>query len=252
MLTDPLHSGYQGTERVPGSARPRRLSVHDGTMTDPVRDAYDSNAELYASLFLHELDQDTQSTKGLAEFAELAVQQRGQVVDLGCGPGSVVNHLSELGVTTTGIDVSPGQIAQARLAFPDLKFEVGDLSALEFADSSLGGIVSRHSLIHLQPSTLDDVFTEWVRALEPGAPVFVSFFGSRSAEAHGTPFDHKVVTAYELYPETVAQQLLNAGLADLEVEAVPIPEGGRPLDHAIILAKASCKEDPRPARKRAN
>lgn len=210
-------------------------------MTDPVRDAYDSNAELYASLFLHELDGDRQSTSWLAAFAELAARQPGPIVDLGCGPGSVVNHLHKLGLTATGIDVSPGQIAQARLAFPDLQFEVGDLQTLEFADSSLGGIVSRHSLIHLQPSDLDGVFAEWFRALEPGAPVFVSFFGSRSPDAHGRPFDHKVVTAYEFFPTTIATQLRDAGLADVEVEAIPIPEGGRPFDHVTMLARTPDK-----------
>lgn len=206
-------------------------------MSDLVRDAYDANAELYASLFLNELDLDTQSTRWLADFAELAAECSGQVVDLGCGPGSVVNHLSRLGLTATGTDISPGQVMQAREAFPDLHFDVGDLAKLEYADSSLGGIVSRHSLIHIDPDALGDIFAEWFRAMEPGAPVFVSFFGSRSAEAHGTPFDHKVVTAYELFPATVAHQLQGAGLTPVEIEANPIPEGGRPFDHATVLAR---------------
>jgi len=202
-----------------------------------VRDAYDANAELYASLFLNELDRDAQSRKWLAAFAELAAQRSGPVADLGCGPGSVVNHLCGLGLTATGFDLSPGQIAQAREAFPDLQFDVGDLSELEFANSSLGGIVSKYSLIHMPPSDLYGVFKEWLRALEPRAPVFVSFFGSRSAEAHGTPFDHKVVTAYELFPASVAQQLQDAGFTNVEVESNPIPEGGRPFDHATVLAR---------------
>ncbi len=206
-------------------------------MLHPVREAYDANAELYASLFLSELDRDTQSTRWLATFAELAAERRGPVADLGCGPGSVAHHLSELGLTVIGIDLSPGQIAQARLAFPHLDVEVGDLAALRFADASLGGIVARHSIIHLQPSDLSTVFVEWCRVLEPGAPVFVSFFGSRSAEAHGTPFDHKVVTAFELFPAVVGRQLQDAGLTDVQLEAIPIPEGGRPFDHVTILAR---------------
>lgn len=206
-------------------------------MTNLVRDAYDANAELYASLFVNELDQDTQSRRWLAAFAALAAQRSGPVADLGCGPGSVVNHLCGLGLTATGVDLSPGQIAQAREAFPDLQFEVGDLAELAFADCSLGGIVSKYSLIHLPPSGLHRVFKEWLRALEPRAPVFVSFFGSRSAEAHGTPFAHKVVTAYELFPATVGRQLQDAGFTDVEVDTTPIPEGGRPFDHATVLAR---------------
>lgn len=211
-------------------------------MTDSVREAYDANAELYASLFLNELDRDAQSTRWLTMFAELAAERRGRVVDLGCGPGSAARFLSEFGLTVTGVDLSPGQVAQARQAFPELDFEVGDLTTLQFAESSLGGIVARHSLIHLNPSRLGDVFVEWFRALEPGAPVFVSFFGSKSADAHGTPFDHKVVTAYELFPAAISELVQGAGFTEVELEATPIPEGGRPFDHVTILARKPVSE----------
>lgn len=194
-------------------------------------------AELYASLFLRELDGDINLRGWLAAFAKLAAPQKGPVADLGCGPGHIVNHLSGLGLTAVGYDISPGQIAQARDAFPDLQFHVGDLTALDYTDSSLGGIVSRHSLIHMLPSRFNDVFEEWMRALKPGAPVLVSFFGSLSAEAHGTPFDHKVVTAYELFPATIAQQLQDAGFTDVEIGTRPPPKGGRPFDQGTVLAR---------------
>ena len=202
-----------------------------------MRKAYDANAELYASLFLNELGGDAQSTRWLTAFAPLAAVQRGPVVDLGCGPGSAVHFLSELGLTVAGIDLSPRQVAQARQAFPDLAFAVADLAALPIARASVGGIVARHSVIHLRPSRLGRVFAHWFQALEPGAPVFISFFGSRSAATHGTPFDHKVVTAYELFPATIAQLLQKAGFVGIETEANPIPDGGRPLDHATLLAR---------------
>ncbi len=76
-----------------------------------------------------------------------------------------------------------------------------------------------------------------MRVLEPGAPVLVSFFASTTADTHGTPFDHAVVTAYELFPATLAQQLHDAGFADLEVGVRPPPEGGRPFDQGTILAR---------------
>lgn len=206
-------------------------------MTDEVRDSYDAMAEQYASLVLGELDWDTNLRDWFAAFAEMAAPQKGVVADLGCGPGHITNHLTELGLTVVGYDLSPGQISQAQHAFPDSQFHVGDLTALEHADSSLGGIVSRHSLIHLLPSRLGEVFEEWMRVLEPGAPVGVSFFGSLSAEAHGTPFDHKVVTAYELFPATIAQQLRDARFTDVEIGIRPPPEGGRPFDQGTVLAR---------------
>lgn len=97
--------------------------------------------------------------------------------------------------------------------------------------------MSKYSIIHLDPARLDRVFTEWKRVLHPGAPVFVSFFGSRSPSAHGTPFDHKVATAYELDPATVGEALSSAGFVDIEIQAAPIPEGGRPFDHVTVLTR---------------
>ena len=133
-------------------------------------------AEQYAALFVGDLDRDPNGRDWLAAFAELAATRDGAVADLGCGPGHVVNHLSELGLTAVGYDISPNQIAEARNTFPDSQFHVGDLAALDNPDSSLGGIVARYSLIHMAPSRLGDVFGEWMRVFEPGAPVLVSFF----------------------------------------------------------------------------
>lgn len=206
-------------------------------MTNDVRESYDRMAAQYAALFLGDLDNDTNGRARLARFAGLAAVRSGPVADLGCGPGHVVDHLSELGLTVVGYDLSPGQISEARSAFPDRQFHVGDLAALDHHEASLGGIVARYSLIHMDPSELGEVFVEWSRLLEPGAPVLVSFFAAPSVEDHGNPFDHAVVTAHALFPATIVEHLCDAGFTDLEVDVCAPPAGARPLDHATIIAR---------------
>ncbi|MGI9602251.1 MAG: class I SAM-dependent methyltransferase [Acidimicrobiales bacterium] len=206
-------------------------------MTDEVRDSYDAMAERYTALALGDLDRIPSDRDWLAAFAELARSHPGAVADLGCGPGHVVHHLTELGLTVTGSDITPGLIAAARRTFPDLSFRVGDLSALDVADASLGGIVSRYSPIHMLPDPLGSFFWEWRRAREPGAPVLVSFFAAPSAEAHGAPFDHAVVTAYQLHPDKIAGQLQDAGFGGVEIGMRSPLEGERPLDHGTVLAR---------------
>ncbi len=201
-----------------------------------VCDSYDAIAELYASLNLDALDHDANARDWLTVFAKLAAPRHGVVADLGCGPGHIVRHLSDLDLNVIGYDLSEGQIAQARTAFPGSDFHVGDLAALDVADSTIGGIVSRYSIIHIAPSLLSDVFNEWIRILEPEAPVLISFFGSLSLETHGTPFDHKVATAYELFPGTIARQLRDVGFVDIEIGIRPTPDGVRPFDQATVLA----------------
>jgi hypothetical protein len=45
-------------------------------------------------------------------------------------------------------------IKLARQAYPDLRFEVGSMAALEVADGVLGGGLSRWSIIHTPPHGL--------------------------------------------------------------------------------------------------
>lgn len=209
-------------------------------MTDVVRDAYDARAADYTAFVVGALDRVPGDKESLAAFAEHVDRDGGVVADLGCGPGYVVDHLRGLGVDAVGYDLSPALIAEARRAFPHAEFHVGDLGdlgALDIADASLGGIVARYSLIHMLPSLLGAVFDEWMRVLEPGAPVLVSFFASSSAAAHGTPFDHAVVTAYELFPATIARQLQAAGFVDIDVTVRTPRDGERPLEHATIHAE---------------
>ena len=205
-------------------------------MINDVRDSYDSMAELYTAVNRGDIDRDTPDREWLAEFAQLAALGSGAVADLGCGPGFVTNHLSELGLTVLGYDLSPALIAEAKRAFPHVEFNVGDLKALDIPSASLAGIVSRYSLIHMPPCELANVFGEFARLLKPGAPVLVSFFAADSGDRHGLPFDHAVVTAYQLFPATIASELQNAGFNDIRIGTRrPLP-GERKLDHATLLA----------------
>ncbi|NNL65211.1 MAG: methyltransferase domain-containing protein [Myxococcales bacterium] len=206
-------------------------------MTDAVRDAYDARAEEYTNLFLDDLDRVPLDREWLGAFARLVSPGAGVVADLGCGPGHVADRLAALGVDAVGYDLSPAMIDEARRAFPGSKFQVGDLTSLDAADSSLAGIVARYSLIHLAPARLGDVFAGWFRVLAPRAPVLVSFFAASSSARHGRPFDHAVVTAHELFPTTVVAQMQSVGFESFESSTRKPLAGERPLDHATILAR---------------
>lgn len=208
-------------------------------MSSVVRDAYDARAREYADLFLDHLDRVPFDRAWIAAFAHLVAPDAGFVADVGCGPGNVVHHLAELGVAAVGYDLSPAMIEEARRAFPDLDFRVGDLAGLHVADASLAGIVARYSLIHVSPERFPFIFREWFRVLEPGAPVLVSFFASSSPRTHGRAFDHAVVTAHELFPDLVVQELQSAGFDRFDAATREPQPGERQLDHGTILARRS-------------
>lgn len=206
-------------------------------MSDHVGDAYDGRAEEYAELALGDLSRVSGDRAWLDTFAAVASGCEGAVLDLGCGPGHVVSHLIGRGVATMGYDLSPGLVAQARQAFPGLPFVVADLTELDLPASTVGGIVARYSLIHMEPSRLAAIFVDWFRLLEPGGPVLVSFFAAASSETHGSAFDHAVTTAYALFPSTIAAELQTAGFDEIEIGMRGPLDGERPLGHATVFAR---------------
>ncbi|MEU4723827.1 class I SAM-dependent methyltransferase [Nonomuraea dietziae] len=122
-------------------------------MTEPdclrdTRASYDAVAADYAALFHDELASKPLDRAMLAAFAELVkAAGGGPVADVGSGPGRVTAHLDGLGLTASGVDLSPEMVAVARAAHPGLRFEEGSMLVLDLDDGSLGGTPQGYLLV---------------------------------------------------------------------------------------------------------
>ncbi|MFG1948168.1 class I SAM-dependent DNA methyltransferase [Nonomuraea sp. NPDC048826] len=157
--------------------------------------AYDALADLYADFVRGSLDRLPLDRSVVGAFADL-VRAGGvrRVVEAGCGPGYMTAHLRDLGLDPFGVDLSPALIEIARADYPDLRFEVGSMGAIDVADGELGGLLSWYSMIHIPPPELPPYFAEFRRVLAPGGHLLVGF-----VESEGGPvveFDHRVTPAY--------------------------------------------------------
>lgn len=186
-----------------------------------VTEQYTEMAGLYADLFIGEVAQQPVSMAMLATLAEHSVSTQAPVLDLGCGPGHVTEHLHELGAEAIGIERSPGMLEQATARFPQRNYCRGDLSNLGVATASASGIVSRFSTIHLPPSELPEVFAEYARVLAPGGLLVLGFFAADKPSEHGDDFDHKVATAYRVDVDAMAAMLTTAGFVETERHFTP-------------------------------
>ncbi|MDA0567103.1 class I SAM-dependent methyltransferase [Streptomonospora sp. S1-112] len=177
-------------------------------------DAYDAVAVIYDELARDALDAFPLDRAMLAAFAaHVRAAGSGPVAELGCGPGRTTAHLRELGLDVFGVDLSPVMIDLARTSFPDLRFEVGSMDALDLADGALAGVVSWYSLIHLPPAQVPAYLAEFARLLAPGGHLLLGFF-----EAEGGPvteFDHKVTTAYRWPIDELAGLARAAGFTEI-------------------------------------
>jgi SAM-dependent methyltransferase len=106
------------------------------------RDSYDALAAEHAAVVASELDDRLLDTALFGTFAELVkAGGGGPVADVGCGPGRVTILLSRLGLDAFGIDLSPGMLALARQAYPQLRFDEGSMLRLELPDGALAGLL---------------------------------------------------------------------------------------------------------------
>ncbi|MGW6718666.1 class I SAM-dependent methyltransferase [Streptomyces sp. NPDC054995] len=206
-----------------------------------IRQSYDTVAADYATFVKDPGALDPLSRAVLAAFAELVTASGlGPTADVGCGPGKVTAYLSGLGVDAFGVDLSPRMVELARAAHPDLRFDVGAMSALAADDGELGGVLAFYSTHHLPPESLPGAFAEFLRALAPGGHLLlVTRVGEeehqRRTYGYGggdpAPFD-----SYRLPADRIAALLEQTGFA-VTGQTLQAPEEGAERPVAGFLAR---------------
>jgi SAM-dependent methyltransferase len=96
------------------------------------------------------------------------LEDRGEILDLGCGRGEALELLREHGIAARGIDSSAEMVARCREK--GLEVEKADLFGYlkSVAEGSLGGVVSFHVIEHLAADHLDRLVRLAWRALKSG------------------------------------------------------------------------------------
>ena len=145
-----------------------------GDATKSTRESYDALADEYARRISNELHSKPFDRELLDRFAA-DVSGRGEVCDLGCGPGHVARYLWDVGARVFGLDLSPKMLEQARRLNPQIQFREGNMMALDLADGALVGITTFYAIVNLPKSVLPSVFREIHRVLQPGGLLLLAF-----------------------------------------------------------------------------
>lgn len=199
------------------------------------RDGYDAIAADYDERFAGEMRRLPLERAMLGVFAEL-VPAGGDVVEVGSGPGRVTAYLHGLGVNVRGIDLSPRMVELARRTFPDLRFDVGSMTALDIPDEALAGLAAWYSIIHIPPDTLPEVVAEFHRVLAPGGRLLVAFQVGDAPLHFDEAFGHRVdLDFHRLAPDHVAGLLDRAGIP-VQARLVRAPDAWESVPQACLLA----------------
>ena len=202
-----------------------------------LRESYDHLAEAYARELFDELSRKPLDRAILSAFAE-ELEGRGEVADIGCGPGQVALFLHERGLQMVGVDLSEGMLEVARRLVPGVRFVAGSLMALPQADGAFAGATSFYSIVHLERDELVPAFRELARVLGPGAPLLCAFHAGDERMRRDELFGVAIDLEWVFHPtESVAAAMEAAGLTvewRLERHAHPAEH---PSDRGYVLGR---------------
>src|SRR5215469_12476117 len=143
-------------------------------LTRTIRDDYDRLAQEYAQRIYDELRHKPLDRALLDRFAD-AVRGRGDVCDMGCGPGQVARYLYHRGVSVFGLDLSPKMVDQARALNPDITFREGDMLNLAMPSGILAGIAAFYAIVNIPTRHHRAVFEQMVRVLKQNGLLLLAF-----------------------------------------------------------------------------
>lgn len=232
-------SGAAATSAV--STVDRDVVLADGAAARDARvvTTYDALASTYADRLVGELDTKPFDRWLLERLVDLA--DGGPVADAGCGPGQVAFHLAVVEADVTGFDLSPGMIDEARRRFPELPFEVADLTALP-APAAGGGwsaIAAWYSLVHLAGSELRPAVALLADGLRPGGWLAIAVHVGDEVRHLDDLWDHPVDIDFVFHdPAAVVDAFGTAGLVDVEwYRRGPYADGEAETERIYVLGR---------------
>jgi len=199
---------------------------------------YDASAVDYAARFRDELDRKPQERALLAVFAEsVRADGGGPVLEAGSGPGRITGYMAGLGLDVSGVDLSPRMVDVARKAHPDLRFDVGSMTALDREDDALSGLVAWYSTIHIPDPQLPGVLAEFHRVLAPGGHALLAFQIGDEPRRFADPFGHEVSLDFHRRTPALMTELLRIAGLEVHTSTVCEPEGSQSTQQAYLLAR---------------
>ena len=207
--------------------------------TQSIRESYDRLADEYVRRIFNELQRKVLDRELLDHFAA-AVAGRGDICDMGCGPGHVARYLRDAGAKVFGLDLSPQMLEQARKLNPDISFREGNMLALDLPDGSLAGIAAFYAIVNIPHEALPIVFREMARVLQPDGLLLLAFHVGDQTIHENELWGQPIAMDFFFFQTSAMQlELEKAGLAIEEIiEREPYaPEVEHQSRRAYIFAR---------------
>jgi 2-polyprenyl-3-methyl-5-hydroxy-6-metoxy-1,4-benzoquinol methylase len=137
-------------------------------------------------------------------FLELVADERGELLDAGCGEGRLSRRLAKAGFAVVGVDAAPALLRSAREQDPDGDYRVADVTSLPFADASFDVVAS--FMVLQDVSDHETAIREAARVLRPGGAFCVAIVHPLTSAGDWASDDPKADYVVENYCGTFARE----------------------------------------------
>jgi trans-aconitate methyltransferase len=185
-------------------------------------------------------------------LVELLMPQAGeQILDLGCGTGHLADEIHRYGAEIIGIDSSIAMIEQAQKNYPNLRFELGDATQLQF--STCFDAVFSNAVLHWVTEPQKAIARIW-HVLKPGGRFVAEFGGKGNVGAIVTALADTLKAAnypalspwyfpsISEYSTLLEQQGFEVTFAHLFDRPTPLADGNQGLQNWIRMFASSFLE----------
>ena len=139
-------------------------------MDAPTLAAYDANAAAYAADWLAQEPPEDMYALLRTHFVP------GPTADIGCGAGRDTAWLADNGFEARGLDASAGLLAQARAAYPALRFDEATLPELAGVErGAFQNVLCETVIMHLAPAQIGPSARSLLALLRPGGTLYLSW-----------------------------------------------------------------------------
>jgi trans-aconitate 2-methyltransferase len=163
----------------------------------------------------------------------------GDIVDLGCGPGTLTVHLARRWPTARvrGLDSSPEMIESARGLGSTVEFEVADVRDWHAGDTV--GVVVANAVLQWVPDHLD-LLRRWAGELRPRAVLAFQVPGQAFDACGEGPRSHFTASSHRALREVAARPRWRDRVPEWLREPGSVLD---PREYAIELTRAGCLVD---------